>query len=1071
MKNLDGSQAKNSIQIMDNSERNVLLGQREPNRQTEIPMGHRPTENGLDATEYSAKAEKMLQARFIDLFHFVEGGEKVVLWLAIIISVAQGTALPLMTLIVGDLTNSFTPDKTAQQTEELVATQLLNMVYIGIAVLVAAFVASIMWNFLSARQAKKIKLIYFKKLLDQNSAWYDKTKIDQLSANFIDQVSSFTAVFSAKMHLIFMNYSTAISGIVIGFVKGWLLTLFVLLLIPIAFFGMFFFIKAIQKSEEIQRTSYAQAGSTSDECFTFIKTVKSLNGEEHEIKRYAGHCEDSKQTSIKFGYKAGLLWGIFFFSGIFMYGMGYLIGSRMISDDWINNNYGRVYNVGDVLTIFPAVMTGIFSLGNLGPLQKAMEAAKVAIAMILKIIKDDQGEKYGTYKPETISGNFVFENVSFAYPSNPSVVVLKNVNFTIKPGQKVAFVGPSGSGKSTIVQLIERFYDPTEGRILLDGVDLKEYDIDYLRQKIGLVSQQPILFADSIRYNILLGMNDQDKVTEEQIWKALDEAVASEFVRKFNNQLNEFVGSQGGQLSGGQKQRIAIARALIRTPKFFLFDEATSALDRKNEMEIQKTLDKIAQSTTSLTIAHRLSTIINSDNIFVLHNGVLEQHGTHNDLMKDQSGTYFKLVEHQITGENIEDEPEEDNEAVDAEDQELARVFAANKDHSGFINQSQSMDFAQNLGKASSQKFESKNSKQISLGPKQSSYNDSQSQIEVQTEAPPKKKLKLSNFMGKEKSLIGVGVIVAACQGAITPVIGYILGSIIELLGKLEMFKFPDLLSNITYTKSDVLHEIDLLIIAFVVVAVGSFIFSSLQFAVFNQIGEMFTYTIRIKYFRRLMYKDLTYFDKEENQPGAISSRLALDCKTINILIGTYIGSIFQSLSSLIVGLVIAFIYSWRIALVMMAMTPLLFICGIVDTQMINAEKKAENIQGSGLLPEALNNMKVVRSLTAQHQIFSRFERFAESQRVTSLKKSWIMGFLFGFSQFSQVLIYAVIFRVGSKFQIDYGLNTNEFFIALFAGYGAGMANQFFGGIGEAKGAADKILTEINSDSKIEVDP
>jgi len=1083
MKNLEDRKKVNSIQINENSEQTNLLQQNGMNRKTET--GIQISEETIikdvvnvdsianpDNKKRPSEADKMPKASFVDLFHFVEKDEKIILWIAIIISVAQGAALPVMTLILGDLTNSFTPDKTATQTEDLIKTQFLNMIYIGLGVLFAAFVASILWNILSARQTKKIKLIYFKKLLDQNIAWYDKTKIDQLSSNFIDQVSSFTAVFSTKMHLIFMNYSTAISGIVIGFVKGWLLTIFVLLLTPIMFFGMFFFIKAIQKSEEIQRSSYANAGSTSDECFTYIKTVKSLNGEEHEIKRYAGHCDQSKKTSIRFGYKAGLLWGIFFFSVLFMYGMAYLIGSRLISDDWFNDNYSRVYNIGDVLTIFFAVITGIFSLGNIGPLQKAMEAAKVAIALILKIVKEDQKEKYGTYKPEQIYGNFVFENVTFAYPSNPSVAVLKNINFTIKAGQKVAFVGPSGSGKSTIVQLIERFYDPTEGRILLDGVNIREYDIDYLRHKIGLVSQQPILFAESIKYNILLGIPDHEKVTDDQIWKSLDEAVASEFVRKFNHKLDEFVGSQGGQLSGGQKQRIAIARALIRKPTFFLFDEATSALDRKNEMEIQKTLDKIAENTTSLTIAHRLSTIINSDKIFVLRNGVLEQEGKHDDLMKNSQGLYFKLIEHQITGEVAEDE--EENESDEAEEK-LAQAFANNNQNSGLLDKSQSFELNNKFAKGSSQKIELKNSKQISFGQKQSSLNDSQSQTDIQVEAPSKKQLQLSNFLGPEKRLIGVGVIFAMCQGAIMPIFGFLLGSIIELLGKLEIFKYADKSNQVTYTKTDVLHDIDLIIVAFVIVAIGSFFFSFLQYAVFNQIGEMFTFTLRVKYFRRLMYKDLEYFDKEDNQPGAISSRLALDCKTINILIGTYVGSIFQSLSSLFVGLIISLIFSWRIGLVMLAMTPMLFVSGIVDTQMMNAEKKAQKVEGSDLLPETLNNIKVVRSLTAQSQIFRRFERFAEQHRVHSIKSSWISGFLFGFSQFSQFLIYAVIFRVGAKFQTEYGLNMKEFFVALFAiifgGYGAGMANQFLGGLGEAKGAATKILAEINSNSKIEVDP
>ena len=336
------------------------------------------------------------------------------------------------------------------------------------------------------------------------------------------------------------------------------------------------------------------------------------------------------------------------------------------------------------------------------------------------------------------------------------------------------------------------------------------------------------------------------------------------------------------------------------------------------------------------------------------------------------------------------------------------------------------------------------------------------------------KRLTLSKLLGPEKKFIALGSLVALFNGAVMPVFGLLLGLMLERLGYLEFFRDPALVPTLP-PKDQVVHDIDVIVGAMVVVGFGSFLFSFFQWALFNQVGELFTFALRTRYFRRLMYKDLAFFDREENQPGSVSSRLALDCKIVNILIGTYIGSIFQSLSSMVVGLVLGLIFSWRIALVMLAMLPLIFISGLVETSNLSAEKKGEAIEGSDLLPETLNNMKVVRSLTAQDQILARFERSAEEHKRKSLRKSWVGSFAFGISQFSMFLIYAVIFRVGAKFQKDYGLEPRDFFIALFSiifgGYGAGMANQFLGGLGEAKIAANKILVELNSTSDIEVDP
>lgn len=281
-------------------------------------------------------------------------------------------------------------------------------------------------------------------------------------------------------------------------------------------------------------------------------------------------------------------------------------------------------------------------------------------------IPDIDSANQGGLKPEKVIGEITLEDVKFSYPSRPDVPILKGLSINFPAGKTAALVGASGSGKSTIVSLIERFYDPTSGTVKLDGVDLRELNIKWLRSQVGLVSQEPTLFATTIKGNVAHGLigTPYEKASEEEKLKLIREACiksnADGFISKLPQGYETLVGERGFLLSGGQKQRIAIARAIVSDPRILLLDEATSALDTQSEGIVQDALDKASAGRTTITIAHRLSTIKDADRIFVMGDGLVLEQGTHEELLADEDGAYSRLVQAQKLRERREDEEAEE---------------------------------------------------------------------------------------------------------------------------------------------------------------------------------------------------------------------------------------------------------------------------------------------------------------------------------------------------------------------------------------------------------------------------
>ncbi|KAK2512847.1 hypothetical protein Q9233_015921 [Columba guinea] len=387
-------------------------------------------------------------------------------------------------------------------------------------------------------------------------------------------------------------------------------------------------------------SAYAKAGAVAEEILTAIRTVVAFNGQQKALAKYDANLDMARSVGVKKSITTNTSLGVSQFLIFGSYALAFWYGTKLTVEEKEN------YDIGNVLIVFFSVIVGAFSLGQAAPNLESVAKARGAAYEIYQIIDKkrliDSSSKEG-YKPDKLIGEIEFRNIHFSYPSRPDVKILRGLNLKVQAGKTIALVGASGCGKSTTVQLLQRFYDPVQGEITLDGQDIRALNVKWLRENIGIVSQEPVLFATTIAENIRYGRED---ISDAEIEQAAKEASAFDFISKLPDKFNTMVGERGAQLSGGQKQRIAIARALAKNPKILLLDEATSALDTQSESIVQAALDKARTGRTTIVVAHRLSTIRTADTIAGFEKGVVVEQGTHSELML-QKGLYYSLVTQQ----------------------------------------------------------------------------------------------------------------------------------------------------------------------------------------------------------------------------------------------------------------------------------------------------------------------------------------------------------------------------------------------------------------------------------------
>ena len=466
--------------------------------------------------------------------------------------------------------------------------------------------------------------------------FFSKRRVGELNSRIASDISLLQETFTTDIAEFLRQVLIIIGGIAFLSLTSVKLTLFMLAIIPAVMLAAVFFGRYIKRFSKQVQGKLAESNTIIEETLQGISNVKAFTNEFFEIGRYTKKTNEVMQIAKKGGRYRGA-----FASFIIFCLFGSIVAVIWYGVLMINSNE---LSIGELFTfILYSVFIGA-SVGGMADIYAKLQKAIGATEHLMDILEEEKEEIHSTFSADAVNGHIKFHNLSFAYPSRPDVQVLNNLNFEVQQGHNIALVGPSGAGKTTLASILFGFYKIEDGQISIDGKNIEEYDLHFLRKQIAIVPQDIILFGGSIKENIAYGKLD---ASDQEIEEAAKKANALYFINDFPEKMETLVGERGIQLSGGQRQRIAIARALLKNPSILILDEATSALDSESEKLVQEAMDVLMKGRTSIVIAHRLSTIKNADCILVLENGQIIEQGTHQELQKNE-GLYKQLSDMQF---------------------------------------------------------------------------------------------------------------------------------------------------------------------------------------------------------------------------------------------------------------------------------------------------------------------------------------------------------------------------------------------------------------------------------------
>ncbi|KAL5406685.1 hypothetical protein PMIN03_007657 [Paraphaeosphaeria minitans] len=990
-----------------------------------------------------------------------------------IAATAAGVPFPLVGIIFGqlidDLNTATCDGSDTNSTGDLqssINSKVLILFYLSVATFACIYTHCVCWSVASQRLGQRIRDHYLKSILSQDIEFFDSLQAGEVSSRLNGDIQAIETGTSEKVGVFLTCVTFCITAYVIAFIKDAELAGMLISLIPafllMTLVGGYF----TQKYSSKVSDAFGKASAIASEALSHVGLVHALGAQSRLEEKYRGYLGEAKKEGTSKATASAIQAGTLYFIAFAANALAYWQGSRKIAAKSVESGGDSGASAGAIYTVIFILVDGAIVLSQVAPLLPIFGGALSAFERLQKDIEHRPaiaGTSNAGQTPEHNYGSVEFRNTSFTYPSRPEHPVLNNVSFQCEARKLTAIVGLSGSGKSTIAALLTRFYDPQNGTVTLDGIDLKDFNVKALRGNISLVPQEPSLFNRSILENIALGLVNStvhkhlhktllsgalQQVAENirngqqlskcvqaagpevsEIFRLVEDAAGLAdvmgFIDRLEHGLATSVGSSGSLISGGQKQRIALARALVRDPKILLLDEATAALDSASEKRIQVSIERASESRTVIAIAHRLSTIRAASKIVVMKKGEILEQGTHDELI-ELNGSYADMVRLQSVkpadgvGSSKSSVMEEDADAIE----QPKEAEASEKER------------ADEQPAADKAKEEDVSIVSYTL---------------FRTMGPLLRPYTLSLILAFFAATIVGGTYTSS---------GAVFGN---TLGAFSPCHTPDFIRSKGLLFSG---------LYFMIACVEFFAYFGSWFF-FGLVAERLLYKVRSLSLHSLLQQPLQWHESSNRSPTKLLGYITDDGNSLAGLSGSIIGTLFSVCVNFLAAIIAAHIVAWRIAIVCLAIVPILLGAGFMQLRALTryAEKHSGAFSDSvGVTVEAVTNIRTVAALSLEDEILSTYRRSLQGPRREMVVQCFKTNFWLAIANSIGSALYAFAYWWGSKNILEGRYSQAQFF---FINVAMLVSAQLWGQlftlapeIARAKGAASRVagLIELKGD-------
>ncbi|GAB7366799.1 hypothetical protein MBLNU230_g0751t1 [Neophaeotheca triangularis] len=977
-------------------------------------------ENEAEDKEKSGSAKD-----YFRIFTFADRLDTLLYAVAFTCAIVSGASLPLMTLVFGQSTSSFSSyaagTTEAQEFTSRINELVLYFVYLFVGRFVLGYVGTLCACVAAARTTRAIRRAFLSATLRQEVGYFDQSGNGSPATQVTTNGNRINQGIAEKIYVCLQGAGLFFSAYIVALAVQWKLALITMSIVPAIFVGIGSCMSIAIPVQDRVGKQYSQAGVLAQDAISSIKTIHAFGAQSKIIAGYekflqAAHKEGNKNSPV-----FGVLFGcqtFFVFCGT---ALAFWQGYRMFQSNEIND-------VGTVFTVVLSVTLGATSISLILPVfEPIANATSAASELFTTIDRQSQLDPLSPegIQPDSCTGQIEVRDLRFAYPMRPTAQVLHGLSVSLPAGKTTALVGPSGSGKSTLVGLLERWYQPSSGQIMLDGQDVADYNVKWLRSRIRLVQQEPVLFSGTVFENVARGfVDEQTALSAAEQTKLVEEACiasnAHDFIVQLPEGYNTQVGERASMLSGGQRQRISIARSIISDPKVLLLDEATSALDPRAERVVQDALQRVSKDKTTLIIAHKLATVKAADNIAVMSNGAVVEQGTHHQLI-EANGLYAAMVR------------------------------------------------AQDLGEAAGEKERTADS--------EDGHDDKEAAgrpLELQrTKSEAATKASISEVDHLARGTVGYSLlkcIVVMLLEHKDLTIWYIFTAIGAIIGggtyPAQAIIFSRLIGVFSLEGTDGQNEANFYALMFFVLALANlFGFFAVGWSC-NTIAQVTTHRYRREMIERMLYFDQDFFDRAENSSGALTSKLSSVPSSLQELLSGNLGLLLNVLVNVFSSSIVGIAFGWKLGLtIVFGGLTLLIAAGYIRIrldQKLETQTEEYFANSAGLATEAVTSIRTISLLTLEGPILQDYQN-AMDDIVTRVVRSLIFTLIpYALSQSIDFLIMALGFWYGAQLIADGEYTVTQFFIIfiaiIFGGQGTAQFFSYTTSITKAKIAANYIL-------------